>query len=314
MRRRSAVGLIAGLGLGILVAVAAVAANRGAASGEPPVRDQAQLIGSFEWHSTGKKRKPRWFGGFSAIEISADGNSMLVLTDRSHLLTTRIRRDGDRIVGIDPSGPVVFLRTSRGKPMTKYVIDSEGLAITPDGDLFISFEGVSRVARYSAPTAPAQVLPRPRAFRRFPLNKGPEALAADSRGHLYTLPERSLNKDGEIPVWRWNGKTWSQPFALPVQGKFLPVGADFGPDGRFYVLERDFSILGFRSRLRRWTLRNGQPENEETLFRTGFGTHDNLEGVSIWRDGQNRLRATLVSDDNFLALQKTELVEYLLPD
>jgi len=43
-------------------------------------------------------------------------------------------------------------------------------------------------------------------------------------------------------------------------------------------------------------------------------THDNLEGVSVWRDADGALRATLVSDDNFRFLQQTEIVEYLLPD
>ena len=61
--------------------------------------------------------------------------------------------------------------------------------------------------------------------------------------------------------------------------------------------------------------RSGHAQSdEEIVFETGTGTHDNLEGLSVWRDDQGRLRATMISDDNFLALQRTELVEYLLPD
>ena len=65
---------------------------------------------------------------------------------------------------------------------------------------------------------------------------------------------------------------------------------------------------------RRWTITADGPMNEESLLETATGTHDNLEGVAIWRDNQGRLRATMVSDDNFFALQRTELVEYALPD
>jgi hypothetical protein len=91
------------------------------------------------------------------------------------------------------------------------------------------------------------------------------------------------------------------------------VDADFGPDGRFYLLERDLTLLGFRSRLRRWDITAEGPGNEVTLFQTAAGTHDNLEGLSIWRDSTGGLRATMISDDNFLPLQRTELVEYALP-
>ena len=37
--------------------------------------------------------------------------------------------------------------------------------------------------------------------------------------------------------------------------------------------------------------------------------YDNLEGISVWQDAQG-IRLTLISDDNFGLLQRTELVEY----
>lgn len=40
-----------------------------------------------------------------------------------------------------------------------------------------------------------------------------------------------------------------------------------------------------------------------------LGRHDNLEGLSVWRDAQG-LRLTMVSDDNFMFFQRTEFVEY----
>ena len=80
------------------------------------------------------------------------------------------------------------------------------------------------------------------------------------------------------------------------------------------MLERSVSLIGFRSRLRRWQITEDSPHAEEVLFETAIDTHDNLEGLSIWRDNQNRLQATMIPDDNFLTLQRTELVEYLLPD
>jgi hypothetical protein len=43
------------------------------------------------------------------------------------------------------------------------------------------------------------------------------------------------------------------------------------------------------------------------------GTHDNLEGLDVWADAEG-LRATMISDDNFRFFQRTEIVDYRLPD
>jgi hypothetical protein len=48
------------------------------------------------------------------------------------------------------------------------------------------------------------------------------------------------------------------------------------------------------------------------LVDTPAGTHDNLEGLSVWR-GPRGLVATMISDDNFRFFQTTEIVEYALP-
>ena len=53
--------------------------------------------------------------------------------------------------------------------------------------------------------------------------------------------------------------------------------------------------------------------DEETLLETSLFTHDNLEGLSVWRDG-GTLVMTMISDDNFRGVQRTEIVEYLLTD
>ncbi|MCD9147375.1 esterase-like activity of phytase family protein [Pseudophaeobacter flagellatus] len=286
-----------------LAAVAAYAANR-----PRPRHETAQFAGRYIWQES-----KSWFGGFSGIEVSADGSAMTVLSDRARLVRADIQRDRDTIAKVQLRNSQQ-LRTSTGRSLLGRVMDSEGLAIAADGTLYISFEGVPRVAYHQADSARAQVLPRPDAFDAIPLNKALEALAVDAKGRLYTLPENAPNAAGDFPVWRWNGQRWSQPFTLPHRGGFLPVGADFGPDGRFYLLERSFMLIGFRSRLRRWDITAQGPQNEVTLFQSAIGAYDNLEGLSVWRDAANRLRATMISDDNFRSLQRTELVEFFLPE
>ncbi|NOD94367.1 esterase-like activity of phytase family protein [Ruegeria sp. HKCCD4884] len=268
----------------------------------------ATHLHSFEW-----KNPADWFGGFSALHVLGDGQQILVLSDRARIATARVERDGDQITSIHVLDQWRVL-SSQGHIMKGGVGDSEGLALAPDGGLYISFEGVHRIAYYPEPGAKARVLPRPPGFNDLADNGSFEGLAIDARGQLYTMPEKDRTADGDVPVYRWNGDAWSIPFVLPQRDGFKPVGADFGPDGKFYVLERKLGFFGFRSRLRRWDVADDAPSAEEVLFETTKGAHDNLEGLSIWRDGQGRLRATMISDDNFLALQRTELVEYLLPD
>jgi hypothetical protein len=271
-------------------------------------RYPAQYLGGYSWHEPNS-----WFGGFSAIEIREGGAKMLVLSDRATLLSANIHRASGRISGVE-AGVAYPIKSSKGTNLVGRVVDSEGLAVGRDGTLFISFEGVSRVVQHTSGQSAAKVLPRPQVFRDLPLNKSLESLAIDARGNLYTLPENALTADRRIPVYKWNGSNWSTPFTLPRRGGYLPVSADIGPDERFYLLERNFTVLGFRSRLRRWDMNDGAVHNETVLLQTGRGTHDNLEGLSIWRDDSNHLRATMISDDNFNLFQKTELVEYALPD
>jgi hypothetical protein len=269
--------------------------------------ERARFLGSFTWEMDAP-----WFGGWSGIEVSRDGRQMVVISDRGRMFEAQIIRDGDQITDVQP-GRILRLKSSKGVNLTHRIADSEGLAIAPDGTLFISFENVIRVARYAQATANAQVLRKHPGFGKLAGNKALEALAIDPQGRLFTLPEQ-VEPDGILQVFVLDGNDWTTPFTLPGDPDFLPVGADFGPGGRFYLLERAFGIWGFRSRVRRWEISDGAPTNQELLFETEFGTHDNLEGLTVWRDQQGRTRLTMISDDNFLSLQTTEIVEYTVQE
>lgn len=267
---------------------------------------RADFLSSFTW-----VMPQAWFGGISGIELSDDGQQMIAITDRARILIARIiRKDG--LIQTVKSVKSVRLKAQNGADLIGETVDSEGLAVSATGDIFISFERIHRVSKYPSPESPAQGLHRLQTFREFPRNGGLEALAMDQQGRLFALPEKAFDDNGAIPVFRWDGTRWSNPFSLPGDRSFLPVSADFGPDGRIYVLERNFNIFGFRSRVRSWDLTETGASGEHLLLQTDRGTHDNLEGLSVWRDATGRIRLTLVSDDNFLFLQKTELVEYAL--
>ncbi|MBV2359251.1 esterase-like activity of phytase family protein [Thalassococcus sp. CAU 1522] len=273
-------------------------------AGQPQL---AHHLASFRWQVDDPA-----FGGFSGLEVSEDGSAFTAISDRGHIVSGRFRREAGRIAAIE-AGPIAPLRDPNGRVLPDHVHDAEGLAIRADGRIFVSYEYQHRVWAYLTLDAAAR-LPRPEAFKALQRNSGIEALAVDDDNRLYAIPERSGALNRPFPVWVYDDGTWTETYEIPRRGGFLPVGADIGPDGRLYLLEREFTGLGFRSRVRRFGITHDALTDETTLLTTTTRRHDNLEGIAVWRDDTGAMRLTMISDDNFKPFQRTEIVEYALPE
>lgn len=263
-------------------------------------------LGIFVWHEGDAD-----FGGFSGLELSDDGSRYWALSDRGTIRWGSVQRSRQgRITGLTTAG-TARLQDSQGRKLQPgYKGDAEGLAIDAQGRMFVSFEGLDRIARYDDPDRPAVPVPPAPFFRALQRNMGLEALAVTPSGDLLTIPEGWSQSDSGFPVWRLHDGAWSNPFNLPREDGWAPVGADVGPDGRLYVLERDFrGLLGFTSRVRRYAMTDDALGPPELLIESVPRQYDNLEGIAVWRDGQG-IRVTLISDDNFLFVQQTQLVEF----
>ncbi|UYV36866.1 esterase-like activity of phytase family protein [Rhodobacteraceae bacterium D3-12] len=268
---------------------------------------RATYIGSYSW----QENDPA-FGGFSGLEMSADGRRFTAISDHGSRVDGTLERQSGAITGV-LSEPLFPLNTPRDAALPPQHSDAEGLAIRDDGQSFVSFEGAHRVWSYPTAKAKASPLPQHPDFKHLQSNSGLEALAIDARGWLYAVPERSGKMTRPFPVYRHRDGAWDRTLAIPRRGHFLPVGADFGPDGRLYLLERDFAMIGFRSRVRSFVISGDTLTDEREHIVTCTAHHDNLEGLAVWRDTENRIRLTMISDDNFRAFQRTEFVEYALP-
>ncbi|MGR3552758.1 esterase-like activity of phytase family protein [Paracoccus sp. (in: a-proteobacteria)] len=293
-RRRRALGAI----LSVLLITA----------GAPAPAVTLDYIGTYVWSGTEDS-----FGGFSGLEISADGSGFNALSDRAWLYWGSVERDAQgRIRGMNVAGRA-HLKDSKGQPLKPgYLGDSEGLAIARDSSIWVSFEGLDRIASYADPDAPATRRPLPPKLPDFRTNSGMEALAVRDDGLLVAIVERSSRKDRPFPVLGLRDGKWNRLGTIRRDPRWLMTGADFGPDGMLYILERDFrGLFGFVSRVRRMRLTAEGPKDEEILLTTRPLQYDNLEGISVWDDGQG-IRLTMISDDNFLIVQRTELVEYRL--
>ena len=286
--------------------IATVFALLGAISASGAIPEPAELVSSYTWRAGDFEH----FGGFSGLEVSEDGKSFVTISDEAWIVRGNFVREDGRIAGIT-ADPPAEIRNSSGKKPGKFQANSEGLALDPEGRLWVSFEGYARVNYLPPGKNQLHWIDRGPDFDNFQTNSGMEALAIDPEGRPITILERSGDLKRPFPVYRLekDGR-WTNPYAVRREPPFLPVGADTGPDGRLYLLERHFAGIGFRSRVRSFAYGPNGLEDERLILETSLGQHDNLEGLSVWRDSDGDIRLTMISDDNFNIFQKTEVVEY----
>lgn len=254
-----------------------------------------------------------WFGGWSGLEIEAQGTQMTAVNDRGHLLLATLARGADgKLTDVRTQSTVQMGRTS-GRLLNKKETDAEGLAISGDGRAFVSFEHRHRIMQTDPENG--------RMYGRISLpfqnalgdNAGIEALAIGPDGTLFAVAEKATEDGGPFPLYAYSNGQWRINARIPKRGSFLPVGADFDPMGRLWLLERTLTPLGFRNRIRVFVLDTHAPR-EFTVLTTIPGRYDNLEGISLWHDPSGQMHLTMVSDDNFMRLLRTQIVEYTITD
>lgn len=290
---------------------------------EREVFGQLRFLGGLELTSTDAR-----FGGISGMEIAGDG-SLLLVTDKANLIAASpVRRDG-RLVGL---GRGVLNRLIDESHAPIYgTVDSESLTTLPGSDgaadtVVVSFERDHRLFRYSLDEEGRPVdierLPLPEDAGDLPSNNGMEATVAmppngplggafivfaegELPGHPGLAPGWVRHDDREYRIW------------LKREGGFAVTGAVALPDGDLIVLERLYiPLLGVSMALRHVQAEDIAPDaviEGERLFVGSMEYEiDNMEGIAAWRDEAGRTILTLVSDDNFNALQRTLMLEFEL--
>ncbi len=254
---------------------------------------------------------PRMPGGvndFSALE-SSNGVDVMLMSDHGFIVTGRLRRGyGQSIEAFDVHQRVPLLDENR-VPLHGSRRDAEGLAIGRDGRIYVSFEQHNRVDSFARLGAAAESMGAHRDFERMRAGRGMEALAIARDGSLYAIPERPARATYGFPSYRYRNGEWTGSFRLPEDGQFLPVSADFGPDGQLYVLERERGARGFRSQVRRFHIRGRAITEPHVIMRSEFGQFGNLEGLSVFRDWSGGIRMLMVSDDDMNASMRSEIVD-----
>jgi hypothetical protein len=315
----------------VLAPIPASAQAPGAPTSVQPIEISARAIGIFDPREPERDRfgklafrgglvldsPHRDFGGLSSIRVAADGEHFLAVTDRGNWLRGRIiYRDG-RPIAIRNAEMAPILGPD-GRPLRRRGwYDTESLAES-GGSLYVGIERVHRIVRFDygkdGLLARGQPVAVPSAFRSLSYNLGLECVVAPG-GALLALAERSLDADGNhrgFLVGRAGGE-----FALKRTDEFDVSDCATTPRGELLVLERRFSWLrGVAMRIRSVPLAAVKPgallDGPELIYADTGTQIDNMEGLSVHRAADGALVLTLISDDNFSALQRTVLLQFTL--
>ena len=254
------------------------------------------------------------FGGMSGIEITGGGKSFLAVSDGGVLFAASLTRNaaGD-ILSVKTESHSRFL-DNNGNPALGFHSDAEALRVAPDGRLIVAFEGYARVASFSPPDMTPTPLQDWDRFRDLWGNNGMEAICLSPSGQIMAILERLSPDNGNYrTLVRSGDKTWSDGPDLTTDGAFQATDADYGPDGRLYVLERDFSLIwGYATRLSAYLVTSDGFSDPEVRLQTSPGDFGNFEGLDVWIDAAGRTRATLITDNNFMPLSSTTIAEIVL--
>ena len=264
------------------------------------------------------------FGGISAIRVQPDGANFIALSDHGWWLKGRIGYDGMRPSGIVDAqmaamqGPDGRTLASRGW------YDTESIA--QDGDtLYVGIERVNRIVRFDygkdGLLARGQPIDVPPGVRSLPYNKGLESLVFVPRelplgGALIAISERGLDKERNLLGFLIGGPRPGS-FTVKRTADFDVSDAALLPSGDLLILERKFSwTAGLFIRIRRIKLADVRPGalvDGPSLFDADLGyVIDNMEGLSVHRSASGETVLTMISDDNFSALQRTLLLQFTL--
>lgn len=257
------------------------------------------------------------FGGFSGLWRSAGGQDLIALADNAQFLKARVETADGRLFGFSDAvmAPLLF-NTGKALRRSRYY-DTESLAVS-GAAVFVGVERNHALVRFRRNRAGAPVegipLPVSKDMQNLPANGGLEAIgvapprsplsgalvgiAEGGRGFIITGPRQST-------------------FEVARSDGYDVTDLAFMDTGDMILLERRFSLLGgFGCRLRRVagsTVKVGARLEGEVIFESEASHQvDNMEGLSLHREG-GEIVISLISDNNFNTnLQRTLLLEFAL--
>jgi hypothetical protein len=264
------------------------------------------------------------FGGISGIRVEPDGSHFLGLTDKGSWLRGRIVYEDGRPAGIADTEMAPILG-SNGRPLAaRGWFDTESLAES-NGMLYVGIERVEKIVRFNYSrarlAARGEPIKVPDDFKTFTFNKSLECLAVPPMGsplagQLIVVTEHSLDAEGNHRSYLLKGNQVAR-FSVKRSDDFDVSDCTILAPANLLLLERSYSPLrGVAMRIRRIPLASIEPGaliDGQPLIVADLGYQiDNMESIAVHRNEDGETILTLVSDDNFSALQRNLLLQFAL--
>ena len=276
---------------------------------EPRQRQVGRLIFRRGWALASPN--PR-FGGLSAMHVT--GGRVLAISDDGYLFQFALPGAGPGRVGITP------VRAGPGDRDSKFNRDNEAMMVE-GGHLWLAYERHNMIWRHRLSDWGAESQARPPLMRRWGRNSGAEAMARLADGRVLVFAEGGGGALSQVAMFEGDPAepaTRSESLRLRRLPGFRVTDADLLPDGRLLILSRHFDwMTGFSAKLAIAETNRLQPgatiEQIEIAHLAPPLISDNFEALSVAREG-GRTIVRIASDDNFLRLQRTLLLEFELTE
>ena len=281
------------------------------------VRDSSRRqFGLLEFRGGLVLRSPaKNFGGISAIRLAADGAHFIAASDKGWWFRGRLLYEGTRPSGIADAEMAPMLGTDGHPLAARGWYDAESIAVD-GGTLYVGIERVHQIVQFNygkeGLLARGRPIALPPGLRSLPANRGIEALVfvpngLTLAGTLIAISERGLDKAGNITGFLIGGRP-PGVFAIKRSENYDITDAALLQGGALLLLERRFGWdSGLAIRMRRIALgdiRPGALVDGTVLFDADLGYEiDNMEGLSAHHTAGGETVLTLISDDNFSAIQ-----------
>jgi hypothetical protein len=326
--------------IGVFVLTTADAAGLAGLMGTPPIAIQvrAEPIAAFDKHNPSRQRfgqlefrggltltsSYREFGGLSAIRLAPDGAHFISVSDHGRWFRGTLIYQEARPAGIADAIMAPILGPD-GQPLAaRGWHDAESIA-DDDGTLYVGIEGANQIVQFdygeSGVLARGHPIAVPPGIRTLPSNLGLESLVFVPRnrpmgGTLIAISERGLDEAGNLRAFLIGGPA-PGTFSIKRNEKFDISDAALLPSGDLLILERSLSwpegLLVQIRRIRIADVKPGAVVDGPVLFDADLRFEiDNMEGLAVHQTPAGEIVLTLISDDNFFALQRTELLQFTL--
>ena len=276
---------------------------------DPGRRRAGALVFRRGWQLTSPD--PR-FGGLSAMHVA--NGEVIGLTDSGVVMIFALP-------GSSPNPRVRFIPLQGNGPAVRRNRDTESLTLH-GANAWVGFERSNRIWRYRVSDWAAEGSAEPEKMRRWGNNSGAETLVALNDGRFLAIAQGRDGAEYSDAVLFAGDPADADTPTIDLRyrriGDFVPTDAAMLSDGRLLVLNRMVSLFGGMEAIL-MIVDLGSPEPGSVLEGRAIAelrapmAVDNMEALSIARE-QGRTIVRIASDDNYLSLQRTLLLEFELDE